>query len=355
MSKRRKKISQKVGLPPGTLVYTGEHKQGEIQITIFDYNESTLDEKITSNISECLLLKDKPTVTWINIDGINNPVAFEQLAKGYGLHPLVMEDILSTDQRPKLENYGEYLYVVLKMLSFNSSTNEMIMEQVSIILGNNFVLSFQEGIEGDVFNPIRERIRNSKGLIRKEGADFLVYALLDVIVDNYFLILEKIDERIEVLEEEVTTNPSPRTLQEIYRLKRDMIFLRKNLWPLREVVNNLQREESSLMKKNTTIYLRDVYDHTIRVIETVETFRDILSGILEIYLSSVNNRMNSVIKILTIITTIFMPLSFIAGIYGMNFKYMPELEWHWGYYSVWLVFIAITGIMLYYFKKKDWL
>jgi magnesium transporter len=216
------------------------------------------------------------------------------------------------------------------------------------------VISFQE-VEGDVFDPIRDRIRNSKGRIRKMGADYLAYALLDAIVDNYFTVLEKLGEEIEDMEEELVTNPDPETLQTIHNLKRETIFLRKSVWPLREVISGLERRESALIKETTGIYLRDLYDHTIQVIDSVETFRDLISGMLDIYLSSISNKMNSVMKVLTIIATIFIPLTFVAGIYGMNFKFMPELEWHWGYPMIWVLMISVFISMLFYFRKKDWL
>jgi magnesium transporter len=293
-------------------------------------------------------------VTWINIDGLHQIEILEKIGECYGLHPLVLEDILNTDQRPKMEDYSNYIYIVLKMLDQGNKSNEIATEQISLILGPNFVFSFQEK-EGDVFDPIRERIRNGKGRIRKMGADYLAYALLDSIVDNYFIILEKLSEKIEYLEEKLITRPTPETLQTIHHIKREMIFLRKAIWPLREVIGGLERNESSLIKESTKIYLRDIYDHTIQTIDTIETFRDMVSGMLDIYLSSVSNRLNSVMKVLTIIATIFMPLTFLAGIYGMNFKYMPELEWGWGYPVLWLIMIGIGIFMLAYFKKKNWL
>jgi magnesium transporter len=295
-----------------------------------------------------------PTVTWINVDGLHQVEILEKLGEYYGFHPLMLEDILNTDQRPKMEDYGKYIYIVLKMLSYMDNSNEIVTEQISLILGPNFVISFQEK-KGTVFNPIRERIRNDKGRIRKMGSDYLAYSLLDLIVDNYFIIMEKLGEKIEFLEEEVVTHPTPETLQTIHHLKREMIFLRKGVWPLREVVSGLERGESSLIKESTRIYLRDVYDHTIQTIDTIETYRDMVSGMLDIYLSSISNRLNAVMKVLTIIATIFMPLTFLAGIYGMNFKYMPELEWRWGYLMFWLIMIGIGAFMLIYFKKKRWL
>jgi magnesium transporter len=319
-----------------------------------DYDEAHFQEKEIKTIEECFLFKDKPTVTWINIDGLHQVEILEKLGECYGLHPLVLEDILNTDQRPKMEDYGEYLYIVLRMLNYNDKSSEIESEQISLVLGPNFVFSFQER-EGDTFNPIRDRIRNSKGRIRKMGADHLAYTLLDSIIDNYFIILEKLGEKIEFLEEEVVTQPGPETLQTIHHLKREMIFLRKGVWPLREVISGLERGESSLIKESTGIYLRDVYDHTIQTIDTIETYRDMVSGMLDIYLSSISNRLNAVMKVLTIIATIFMPLTFLAGIYGMNFKYMPELEWRWGYPAIWFAVVLISVSMLIYFKRKRWL
>jgi len=350
-----KKRSEKAGLPPGSLVHIGEKKAEEVKITIIDYDEIHFQEKVIKTIEECIPFKDKPTVTWINVDGIHQVELLEKLGQCYGLHPLTLEDILNTDQRPKIEDFGDYVYIVLKMLYYRDKTDEIVTEQMSLILGSNFVISFQEGIEGDLFDPVRERIRSEKGRIRKMGADYLAYSLLDSIVDYYFVILEKLGERIEFLEEKLVANPNPETLQIIHNLKREMIFLRKSVWPLREVISGLERGESSLIKESTRIYLRDIYDHTIQVIDTIETFRDMLSGMLDIYLSSVSNRLNAVMKVLTIIATIFMPLTFLAGIYGMNFKFMPELEWRWGYPLIWMIMLGIGVFMLFYFKKKKWL
>jgi magnesium transporter len=349
-----KKRSTKAGLPPGTLVHIGEQKAEEARITAIVYDEARFQEQEIKTVEECFLFKDKPTVTWINVDGIHEVEVLELLGECFGLHPLVLEDILNTDQRPKLEEFGDYIFVVLKTFSYNDQSDELEPEQISLILGPSFVLSFQER-EGDVFNPIRERIRNGKGRIRKMGADYLAYCLLDSIVDHYFVVLEQVGEEVEFLEEELVTNPTPETLQTIHNLKRDMIFLRKSVWPLREVIGALERGELSLIRESTEIYLRDVYDHTIQVVDTIETFRDMISGMLDIYLSSVSNRMNEVMKVLTIIATIFIPLTLIAGIYGMNFQYMPELGWRWGYPMVWLVMLVIGVLMLVYFRRKKWL
>jgi magnesium transporter len=349
-----KKRSRKAGLPPGTLVHIGEQKAEEVRIAVIDYDEARFQEKEIKMVEECFLFKDRPTVTWINVDGIHEVEVLELLGECFGLHPLVLEDILNTDQRPKMEDFSDYIFIVLKTFSYNDQSDELEPEQISLILGPSFVLSFQERT-GDVFNPIRERIRNGKGRIRRMGADYLAYCLLDSIVDHYFVVLEQVGEEVEFLEEELVTNPTPETLQTIHNLKRDMIFLRKSVWPLREVIGALERGELSLIRESTGIYLRDVYDHTIQVVDTIETFRDMISGMLDIYLSSVSNRMNEVMKVLTIIATIFIPLTLIAGIYGMNFQYMPELGWRWGYPVVWLVMLVIGVLMLVYFRRKKWL
>jgi len=354
MPELMKKRSKKAGLPPGTLIHIGEKKTEEVKITIMDYDEIQLQEKEAKTFNECFPYKGRPTVTWINVDGIHQIETLEKLGECFELHPLTLEDVLNTDQRPKMEDFGDYMYIVLKMFSYNDKNNEILIEQVSFILGSNFVLSFQENV-GDVFDPIRERIRSGKGRIRKMGADYLLYSLLDAIVDNYFIILEKIGEQIEFIEERLIINPASKTLNIIHKLKRDMLFLRRSVWPLREVISGMERGEFSLIKGTTKIYLRDVYDHNIQIIDTIETLREMLSGMLDIYLTSISNRLNAVMKVLTIIATIFMPLTFLAGIYGMNFKYMPELEWKWGYFLILLVMFAIGISMLFYFKKKKWL
>jgi len=349
-----KKRSTKTGLPPGVLIHIGEKKVELAKINILDYDENQFEEKEARTIEECFPFKDKPTITWMNIDGLHQVDIIEKIGKNFDFHPLLLEDILNTEQRPKIEDFETHIYIVLKMIYYDDITNEIISEQVSIIFGQNFVISFQEK-EGDVFNSIRERIRTGKGRIRKMGADYLAYSLIDAIVDSYFIILEKLGENIEDVEETMIANPTPETLHAIHRLKRKMISLRKSVWPLREVVSALERSDSSLIQEPTRIYLKDVYDHTIQVIDTVETFRDVLSGMLDVYLSSISNKMNEIMKVLTIIATIFIPLTFIAGVYGMNFEYMPELKWRWGYSVVWFVMLIIGISMLVYFRKKKWL
>jgi magnesium transporter len=353
-NRKTKRHSRKTGLAPGTLVHIGERKLETARVTVIDYDENSFQEKQVDNVEECFQFKTTPTVSWINIDGLHDTSIIERIGKHFEIHPLVLEDILSTGQRPKFEDMEKNIYVVLKMLRFDDPSQTILSEQVSIMVASNCVVSFQENI-GDVFEPIRKRIRNAKGRIRKMGSDYLMYALLDTIVDNYFGILEKLGDKIESLEENLVGDTTEKTLKQIHHLKREMVFLRKSVWPLRELISGIQRSESSFIKETTNVYLRDVYDHTIQVIDTVESFRDMVSGMLDIYLSNISNRMNAVMKVLTIIATIFIPLTFVAGIYGMNFKYMPELEWKWGYLTV-LILMTIVGIcMLIYFRRKKWL
>ena len=354
MPKLVKKKLKKVGLPPGSIVHIGNKRDEKVKITIVDYCEAKFQEKEAKSVEECLPYKDKSTVTWINVDGVHEMKVIEEIGKCFNLHPLILEDIVDTDQRPKIKDFVNYIFIILKMLYYDKNDNEMKIEQVSLILGKNYVISFQER-EGDVFNSIRERIRNNIGRIRKAGVDYLIYALVDAIVDNYFIIIEKLGEKIENLEDKVISRPKPANLRVIHKLRRDLIFLRKSVWPLREVISILQRGESSLILESTNVYLRDVYDHTIQVIDTVETLRDIISGMLDIYLSSVSNRMNEIMKVLTIIATIFIPLTFITGIYGMNFRNMPEIKWVWGYPVVLLGMLIIGIIMVIYFKRKKWM
>jgi len=354
MSGEIKRRSRKAGLPPGSLIHIGERLTEKTKISVLDYDENQLSEREIRTVDECRQFKDSLTVTWIHINGIHDTRTLEELGTIFGLHPLIMEDILNTDQRPKIEDFCEYIYIVLKAFYDHGADNSQITsEQISIVLGPKFVISFQEK-ETDIFKPVRERIRAGKGRLRTSGADYLAYTLIDTIVDNYFTILEQLGEKIEVIEESLVKNPSTQTLRAIQGLKRQMIFLRKSVWPLREAISSLERAGCQLINESTNLFLKDTYDHTIQVIETIETFRDTLSGILDIYLSSINIRMNEIMKVLTIIATIFMPLTFLVGVYGMNFKYMPELEWHWGYFLIWGVIIIIAVSMLVYFRKKRW-
>lgn len=348
------KRSKKAGLPPGTLVHLGEQPAQKTRIEVFDFDKEHWESHEIESIEDCHAFRDERTVTWINIEGLQDIPLLESIGTCFGMHPLALEDILNTDQRPKTEDYGGFVYVVLRMFYFRPNSKEFLSEQISIVFGKDFVITFQERPK-DVLDSVRERIRTGKGRVRTSGADYLAYAIIDAIVDGYFAVLEQLGETIEELETLLMDEPDQHVLREIHRLKRELLFFRKSVWPVRELINSLRRDMPGLIQKETGYYLRDVHDHSIQVIDVVETLREILSGMLDIYLSSVSNRMNSVMKVLTIIATIFIPLTFIAGIYGMNFKFMPELDWKWSYPVLWGIMITIFLGMLAYFRKKEWL
>lgn len=344
---------KQAGASPGTLVHIGDVRKSGAVVEVTEYSMERLEAKKLDPADLKMRIAPEPAVTWMNLDGISDLPLIEKIGAGFGLHPLVLEDIVNTDQRPKTEDYENYIFMVVKM--FAPSPGGLASEQISFLLGSNWLVTFQEGLDGDPFASVRERLKNPLGRLRTRGPDYLCYALIDAVVDNYFLVLEDIANRIEDLEEELMTVPTPETLSMIYRLKREVLLLHRSIWPLREVVSALIRRESHLVKESTVTYLRDLYDHTIQVIETTETLRDMLTGMLDIYLSSVSNRMNAIMKVLTIIATIFMPLTFIAGLYGMNFKHMPELDYPWAYPAVLLLMFSIFCGMLIFFRKKRWL
>jgi magnesium transporter len=349
-----RKTSHKAGRPPGTLMHVGEPRTAAIHIRLMDYTAENLVERQLGDATDCLACRDSSSTSWIDLDGVHRFELLEQLGADFGLHPLVLEDIVNTEHRPKVEDFDHYLFLVLKMPRFEAASATVRLEQVSLVLGPSFVLSFQEQ-PGDVFEGIRQRLRTARGRIRKMGPDYLAYALLDALVDSYFAILENLGGQIERLEEELIVRATPATLTAIHHFKREMILLRKAVWPLRELVAGLRRAESPLISQATEIFLRDVHDHAVQIIDTVETLRDILSGLLDLYLSNISNRMNEVMKVLTIIATVFIPLTFLAGIYGMNFEHMPELHWRWSYPLLWLAMLAMAGGMFRFFKRKGWL
>lgn len=354
MPKIIKKRAAKTGLAPGTPVYIGGTADENAKITVFSYNQSHYKETEIRTADQLLqATRDNSAITWINVEGIPEISFLESLGDFFKLHTLVLEDILNMDHRPKIEDYGDYIYVILKMIHFDEVSQEIDTEQISIVLGPGYVISFAERRD-DVFRPVKERIVSDKGRIRKMKADYLAYSLLDLIVDNYFGVLEKMGDMIDLLEEMFITDPSQGTLKSFHKLKREMLFLRKSVWPLREVISSLERRDSKLISDSLTVFLRDVYDHITQIIDITETLRDMLSEMLDVYLSVLSNRINEVMKVLTIITTIFIPLSFIAGIYGMNFKHMPELDWSWGYPATLMVMFFIGFLMLAYFKRKRW-
>ncbi|MGZ5487322.1 MAG: magnesium/cobalt transporter CorA [Candidatus Aminicenantales bacterium] len=354
MTSEEIKRSEKAGLPPGTLMYVGEEKTGKPRITVMDYDAAGFLEKEVGSVEECFPFKATSTVTWINVDGVHDASVIEKLGAYFEIHPLVLEDIMTTTQRPKTEDLGTAVYVVLRMIEFDEQSGGTSADQLSLILGPNYVLTFQE-TPGDCLDPVRDRIRGDKGRIRKLGPDYLAYAVIDSVVDNYFFVLEKLGERIDTLEEQLIAEPRRELLGEIHSLKREMIELRKSVWPLREVVSGLERSESPLIKESTGPFLRDLYDHAIQVIDTVESFREMLSSMVETYLSSLSNRMNEIMKVLTIISTIFIPITFLVGLYGMNFVHFPEIRWRWGYAFVWLLIISSVAGMFSFFRRKKWL
>ena len=346
-------VSKKAGLLPGSLVHVGTETQEPVRIDVFDFSMDTIAEQAGIPLPEAVGQIEPGTVRWINVIGVHSPEIMEAIGHTYNVHSLVLEDIMHTDQRPKLDDHELYLYVVLRMLQFDSAHKEITSEQISFLLFDQCVISFQEK-GGDVFDSIRDRLRTGRGRLRKSGADYLMYALMDAIVDHYFVILERFGEMTEDMEVRVLDRPRPQTVHAIQRLKGEMILRRKSVWPLREVIAALERGESKLIKKETRLYLRDLYDHSIQVIDAVETFRDVLAVLMDLYLSSVSNRMNNVMKTLTVIATIFMPLTLLTGIYGMNFEYMPELTWKYSYPVFMLSLLIMGGVMAMFFKRRGW-
>ena len=350
--KLMQKRSKKKGLSPGTLIHIGEKRTEAVTITLFNYSSTHCDEQPIGDVNELRPPSDE-TVSWVDVDGVHKTDVLEAFGKHFGLHPLLLEDIANTDQRPKLDDYDTYLFLVMKVLTA-SNQGDILVEQISFVLGRNYVLSFQEN-GTDVFQSVRDRLRVGKGRLRQNGSDYLVYALIDAVVDQYFEVLEMLGERIEAMQERLMADPRPETLKDIHALKRQLLFVRRAVWPLREAINNLSRSECPFLHEPTKVFFRDVYDHVVQIVDTIETLREMVSASLDIYLSSVSYRLNSVMRVLTVITTIFMPLSFIAGIYGMNFEYMPELKWPWGYPMAVGVMGLVAATMLLGFRWKKWL
>ncbi|WP_319521944.1 magnesium/cobalt transporter CorA [uncultured Desulfosarcina sp.] len=354
MSRFPHRALKKVGSSPGTLVHVGERKLDKVRLSVMRYTAASLIERPIDEIEEGLDLVEKGAATWINVDGTHDVALMENIGRRQGIHPLTLEDVLNTTLRPKSEVFDDYMFVVLKMLHYNTDEESIASEQISLILGENILISFQEA-PGDVFDPVRDRIRKGKGRIRGYGCDYLAYALIDAIVDHYFVILDHVGRRLEQMEESIDDHPDASLLDEIHAVRRELIYLRKQVWPLRDIISLLLKEESPFFSDATRLFIRDVYDHTIQTIDTIESFRDILSGLQDLYLSIISNRMNEVMKVLTVIATIFIPVTFIAGIYGMNFTHMPELDWRWGYPLFWVVVVALVGGMIFFFRKKRWL
>lgn len=334
-------------------MYSGERTTKPVRITITCYDENRFEQREVKKIEDCFPIKNRPGVTWVNIDGVHDVGIIEKIGSHLGIHPLVLEDILNARERPKTEDFDDYISIIVRMLYHGKTKNNIITEQVSLLLGSNYVVTFQERV-GDVFDNVRERLRTGKGRLRRNGADYLAFGLLDAIVDNYFVVLESIGEKIDYFEEAVIQRPTTEVLHDLHALRRRLLSMSRVTWAVREVVDSLQRSESELIKEPTKIFLRDVYDHTIQIIDNVETFRDMFSSMLDVYVSSISNRLNQIMKVLTVIATVFMPISFIAGVYGMNFKFMPELDAQLAYPLVLLSMLGIALVMLAYFKKKKW-
>ena len=348
-----RKTSSKIGLPPGSIIHVGEQKIEKVKISLTEYDEKKVEACVIHSVGEIDPYTDTPQVTWVNVCGLHDTELIKQIGEKFSIHPLVLEDILNTETRPKIEVTDKYVFIAMKMLAYNTTTNEIETEQVSFILGDTFVFSFLEKSD-NIFNPIKDRITNNYGRVRKQPSDYLFYALMDVVVDQYFLLLEQIEHNIEILDDEVITSADRSQIEKIYNLKNKLLLTRRSIWPLREIFSRLIREETSLINKKIMPYLRDLLDHTIQVTETIELQREITTGIMETHLSMMSFKMNEVMKVLTIIATIFIPLTFIVGIYGMNFPNMPEMKWPWAYFALWGVMIGVTFLMLFYFKSKKW-
>ena len=324
------------------------------QLNLICYNEKEFEEiKIEGKQLFKNLFKDDK-VNWVDVVGTKDMDLLKSIGENFNIHPLVVEDIYSTDQRLKVDHFPDHIFIVVKALDYLKEDETLALEQINILFGRNFVFTFQEFFPNQ-FNQIYERIRQAKGRVRKFGSDYLVYALIDVLVDNYFLIIEDFSERIDDLQEILVENAEPEVLHEIYKLKRELIKIRKAVWPLREVVSQMTKTDIDFIKETTNIYFRDVYDHVIQIIDTIEIYREVLSGMVDIYMSSVSNKMNEIMKVLTIIATIFIPLTFIVGVYGMNFQNMPELAWKWGYLTIMLLMVAIAIGLIIFFRRKKWL
>ncbi|WP_372754418.1 magnesium/cobalt transporter CorA [Mariniflexile sp.] len=355
MAKNRvKKHHKKLGKPPGSVIYTGNKSSKKLFIEVFDYNLEKCIEKELATIEEAFHFKSLDSVTWINVNGLNHVGDIEKLGNHYNLHPLVLEDLVSISQRPKIDEYDDYLFVVVKML-YIEKDNSIVSEQISFVLGKGYVLSFQEA-EGDVFDAVRERIRQGKGRARGMQADYLLYILLDAIVDHYFTIIETLGEKIEDYEDAIFSGQVSNTInRDIQELKREILKVRRAIFPLREVISRIEKHEGPLILKKTQTFYRDIYDHLIQVSENIDIYREMIWSLMEMYMTSISNKMNEVMKVLTIMASIFIPLTFIAGIYGMNFDYIPELHYKYSYFVLWGVMIVLFLGMLFYFKRKKWL
>ncbi|MBN2332780.1 MAG: magnesium/cobalt transporter CorA [Deltaproteobacteria bacterium] len=354
MARFLKKKEASLGQVPGELVFIGEQKVQEVTIRVIDYDQEHLSEQYLQDIGDGIPYKETSTVTWLNINGLHDTELIREIGNGFGLHALVLEDVVNTGQRPKMEEYDDYLFFVLKMMRYDEDEGKIYSEQLSMILGKTYLLTFQER-PGDVFEPVRERIRKQKGRIRKVGIDYLAYALLDTIVDNYIFIVERLGGKIEEIEDEILENPTRDVLARINAYKREINYLRKAIRPAREFILQLSRLDSDLVQEQTIPFLKDLLDLATQTVEIIDTYRDMLSDHLEIYNTGVNNRLNEIMKVLTIFSAIFIPLTFIAGIYGTNFEYLPELHYRYSYLVFWGVLVVVALVMVRFFQRRNWL
>ncbi len=345
----------KANQPPGTLVYTGDNPDLPPSIRLIRYSAQGCEQKTGATLAEVMLPPKEGAVTWVHVQGLQDIGLMEQLAQQYGLHPLTMEDILNVQQRPKIEEFDDYIFITLKILKPKTKQQTFTAKNLSLVMGKDFVLSFEDE-RSTLFDSISERIqRHPDQWLKKGSDDYLIYRLIDTVVDGYFFVLEKISDQLEKMEDLIITNPSKRNARSIYQLKQQIFQIRKIIWPLREILNHLLNAEKNLISDSTKLYLRDVQDHASQAMDIVETFRDMLSNMLDVYLSSLSYRMNEIMKVLTVIATIFMPITFISSIYGMNFHYMPELNWRWAYPAVLGLMVVIVLWMLQFYRRKKWL
>lgn len=344
---------KKTGLPPGTLLFTGEQQVDQVGMTCISFHESAFHESSHINTTSLFEALKADQINWLNIVGLHEEAIIEQIGTHFNVNKLSLEDILSVGQRPKVDEFDTSIYLVLKMLTYNEKTQQIEEEQISFLLFSNTVITFQER-HGDVFDYIRKRLETGKGTIRKRGADYLLYALIDAIVDHYFTILEKFGDKLYDIEMQLLEHPERQILETIHSIRKETVHLRRSVYPLRELVSKLEKSDHPYIQQSTKLFVRDLYDHTIQVIETVEIFRDSAVGLSDLYMNSLSNKMNNVMKTLTIIATIFIPLTFIVGVYGMNFEFMPELHVKWGYPAVMLLMTLISLGMIMYFKRKKY-
>jgi magnesium transporter len=354
MLKLLKKTYEKIGQSPGSLIYIGKQPKSKATVTLLEYDRDHLEYRELTEVSDCSRIKKNNRISWLHINGLHDISLIEKIGSIFELNSLVLEDILNTEHRPKFQSLDNHLFFLIKSFIYDDKNDTLTTDQISLILGSNYVLSFQE-TENNIFGALIKRIESGKGRIRNQGSDYLAYAILDVIIDRYFLMLNKIGNTTEDIEIELIENLSKTILHKIYTLKRELLFFHRSVYPIRELIDGIKSSDTKLIKKTTTPFIQDLSDHYVQIIETIETNRTLITTMLDTYISLNSNKMNEVMKVLTIVATLFIPLTFIVGIYGMNFEYMPELSWRWGYPMIWAIMILLILIMFVFFKYKKWL